>query len=69
MSFRAPKAPPPPPPPVPLPKETQPDIRQQMAAQQEAAAKRKGRARTILTGQLGDTGPAPVVRSTLLGGG
>ncbi len=68
MSFRAPKAPPPPPPPAPLPVETQPDIRQKVQADLEKAANRKGRASTILSGQLGDTATPTLAKTTLLGG-
>ncbi len=68
MSFRAPKAPPPPPPPAPLPVETAPDVRQKVAAELEKAASRKGRASTILSGQLGDTAKPTLAKATLLGG-
>lgn len=68
MSFRAPKAPPPPPPPTPLPVETQPDIRQKAQAEIEKSMNRKGRASTILSGQLGDTSQPTLAKKTLLGG-
>lgn len=68
MAFLAPKTPSLPPAPVPPTKENTADAAE-AARQEEAAAqaKRRGRARDILTGSGGVADAAPTVRKQLLG--
>jgi hypothetical protein len=67
MSFGG--SPPPPPPPPPPPTDSPADIAARDAKAEADRQKRMagGKASTILTSPLGDTGDAPVARKVLLG--
>jgi hypothetical protein len=63
--FSAPSPPPLPPPPPPPPTPEDPAIKQRKEEVRLAALRRKGRASTILTGGVGDSTTAPVLRPKL----
>lgn len=75
MSFltktpKAPYIPPPPLPPAPISREgeeTAAGMKEAEERQRRKAALRKGRKSTLLTGQAGVMGAAPIARKTLLG--
>jgi hypothetical protein len=58
---------PPVPPPVPPPTPSDAEVEEAKRKERLVQRKRKGRAATILTGQQGISGEAPVSRKTLLG--
>lgn len=69
MCFSAPSIPAPAPPP-PVPTREDPEVQEAARRQRTAAANARGRASTILTGELGVTGAQGTTgRPRLLGGG
>ena len=66
-SLFSPPSPPSVPPPPPLPTLDDPELQRRREADRQALLRRRGLRASILTGGLGDTGPAPVERPSLLG--
>lgn len=66
-SFLSPPKPPTPTPPPPLPTREDPAVAEAARRERLAAAQRRGRRATLITGGQGAEGEAPVERKTLLG--